>query len=103
MIGAGRKKKTHPIKTIRMKGKLVTGKPFSMYNGFHNQIHASFKLRPKLIETTNELHNHPITSLAVLSQVTQAESETKGLTLVRRKRKKDRTEATGFMALLGYI
>ena len=80
MIGAGKKKKTNPMKTIRMTGKLVTGNPFTMYNGFHNQLHASWKERQKLMKTANELRNCPIISHAVLSQVTQAESDTQGLT-----------------------
>ena len=101
MIGAGRRKNTRPMKLIRLKGKLIRN---NLHNDFHNQIHANLKEMSNLVKTKNVLLNRPITSLAVLSQVTQAESDTQGLTLVRRKRRRNRgkRKETGFMSLLEY-
>ena len=98
MIGAGRRKNTRPMKLIRLKGKLIS-------NHLHkNQLHSNLREMSKLVKTRDELLNHPISSLAVLSQVTQAESDTQGLTLVMRKKRKNRRKrkGRGFMSLLGY-
>jgi hypothetical protein len=98
MIGAGRRKNTRPMKLIRLKGKLIS-------NHLHNdQLHSNLREMSKLVRPRNELLTRPISSLAVLSQVTQAESDTQGLTLVRRKRRRNRRKRkeTGFMSLLEY-
>ena len=101
MIGAGRRKNTRQMKLIRLKGKLITN---NLHNRFHNYIHANMKEMSNLVKTKNETLNRPISSLAVLSRVTRAESDTQGLTLVREKRRRRnrrKRKQTGFMSLLG--
>ena len=97
MIGAGRKN-TRPKKLIRLKGKRIS-------NHLHNnQLHSKLREMSKLLKTRGELLNRPISSLEILSQVNHDESDTQGLTLVRRKKRKTRRKwkGRGFMSLLGY-
>jgi hypothetical protein len=97
MIGAGRKN-TRPKKLIRLKGKRIS-------NHLHNnQLHSKLREISKLLKTRGELLNRPISSLEILSQVNHDESDTQGLTLVRRKKRKTRRKwkGRGFMSLLGY-
>ena len=98
MIRVATRKEPKPMRLIKLKGKLRKKKT---YKGFHNSFHANLREKAVHVATTADLLRLPISSLAVLSQVTQAESESEGLALVRRKRKKNRITGIGFSSLLG--
>lgn len=97
-----RRKRVKSEELIKMKKKLADNK--RNYNGFHNKFHAHLRAMPASnVVQNNNLLARPVSSLAVLSKVTQAESDTKGLRLVRRKRKRNRSKGRGrgFISLFG--
>ena len=100
LIGMASGTKATPRKIVR----LIKGKSGSEpYNGFHNQVQARLKQRPFQSNTISLLSSHPISTLSVLSKVTQAENDIQGLSLVRRKRRKHPSQEMGFSHLLGLV